>query len=103
MIDSIAIGADHAGYELKEELKTKLSEFAKNFKDFGPDSGDSVDYPDFAHPVAKAVEEGEFSLGILICGSANGPRRGERRARRSSRLVGGRRCRSRRAGALHGS
>lgn len=66
----IAIGADHAGFELKEKLKDFLS--SKTVKDFGTYSTDSVDYPDFAHPVALAVESGEFNFGILVCGSANG-------------------------------
>jgi len=67
---SIAIGADHAGFEYKELLKDYLKDF--NLKDFGTDSADSADYPDFAHPVASAVESPEFNLGILVCGSANG-------------------------------
>lgn len=66
----IAIGADHAGFELKEKLKDFLS--SNTVKDFGTYSTDSVDYPDFAHPVALAVESGEFNFGILVCGSANG-------------------------------
>lgn len=66
----IAIGADHAGFEYKEILKDFLQ--AYELKDFGPYSADSVDYPDFAHPVASAVESGEFTYGILLCGSANG-------------------------------
>lgn len=67
---NIAIGADHAGYDYKEMLKQHLSNF--EIKDFGAYSTASVDYPDFAHPVAAAVEQGEFTYGILICGSANG-------------------------------
>jgi ribose 5-phosphate isomerase B len=67
----IAIGADHAGFTLKEALKAML-EKENEIKDFGPYSEDRVDYPDFAHPVAKAVESSENTLGILICGSANG-------------------------------
>lgn len=67
---SIAIGADHAGFEYKELLMKMLNEY--KIKDFGTYSTDSVDYPDFAHPVASAVGKGEFDLGILICGSANG-------------------------------
>ncbi len=67
---SIAIGADHAGYEYKKELISFLKDF--NVKDFGTYSTESVDYPDFAHPVASAVENKEYNLGILICGSANG-------------------------------
>lgn len=66
----IAIGADHAGYEYKNILIDFLKDYS--IKDFGTFNGDSVDYPDFAHPVANAVESGEFTLGILICGSANG-------------------------------
>lgn len=66
----IAIGADHAGFEYKEILKTYLA--AYELKDFGTHSAESVDYPDFAHPVALAVESGEFDFGILLCGTANG-------------------------------
>lgn len=66
----IAIGADHAGFEYKEILKTYLTNY--ELKDFGTHSLDSVDYPDFAHPVASAVESGAFTYGILLCGSANG-------------------------------
>jgi len=67
---SIAIGSDHAGFEYKELIKEYLKDF--NLKDFGTNSADSADYPDFAHPVASAVESPEFTLGILVCGSANG-------------------------------
>ncbi|WP_025143952.1 ribose 5-phosphate isomerase B [Pedobacter jeongneungensis] len=66
----IAIGADHAGFEYKEILKDFLQDY--EVKDFGTYSESSVDYPDFAHPVAAAVENGEFTYGILLCGSANG-------------------------------
>ena len=66
----IAIGADHAGFEYKELLKDHLS--SNEVKDFGTFSLDSVDYPDFAHPVASAVENKEFDFGVLVCGSANG-------------------------------
>lgn len=66
----IAIGADHAGYEYKEIIKSYLAEY--EVKDFGTHSPASVDYPDFAHPVASAVESGEFNFGVLVCGSANG-------------------------------
>ena len=66
----IAIGADHAGFEYKQMLIDFLKDYT--VKDFGTFSAESVDYPDFAHPVAKAVEDGEYSMGILICGSANG-------------------------------
>lgn len=68
----IAIGSDHAGYDYKEDLISFLEGKGLPFKDYGTHSKDSVDYPDFAHPVAKAVEDGEASFGVLICGSANG-------------------------------
>ena len=67
---TIAIGADHAGYEYKELLRELLKN--NKVKDYGTFSSDSVDYPDFAHPVATAVEKGESDFGILLCGSANG-------------------------------
>ncbi|MBC8053158.1 MAG: ribose 5-phosphate isomerase B [Sphingobacteriaceae bacterium] len=67
---SIAIGSDHAGFEYKELLRGFLESSA--LKDFGAYNADSADYPDFAHPVAAAVESGEFAFGILVCGSANG-------------------------------
>lgn len=69
---NIAIGADHAGFEYKELLKKHLEKNGHQVKDFGTHSLDSVDYPDFAHPVASAVEKKEYELGVLICGSANG-------------------------------
>lgn len=68
----IAIGSDHAGYEYKEDLISFLEGKGMAFKDFGTHSKDSVDYPDFAHPVASAVESGEYAFGILLCGTANG-------------------------------
>lgn len=69
---AIAIGSDHAGFDYKEDLISFLEAKGVQFKDFGTHSTDSVDYPDFAHPVASAVESGEASFGILLCGSANG-------------------------------
>ncbi len=69
---SIAIGADHAGYEYKNAVSKYLSDKGYKVQDFGTYSADSVDYPDFAHPTAANVESGESTLGILICGSANG-------------------------------
>jgi len=66
----IALGADHAGFAYKKILLAHLGQ--NELKDFGTYGTDSVDYPDFAHPVALAVESGEYDLGILICGSANG-------------------------------
>jgi ribose 5-phosphate isomerase B len=66
----IAIGSDHAGFNYKQSLLEWLPNAV--VKDFGTYSADSTDYPDFAHPVALAVENGEFDFGILVCGSANG-------------------------------
>jgi ribose 5-phosphate isomerase B len=66
----IAIGADHAGFAYKEMLRSYLTDY--EVKDFGTYSADSADYADFAHPVAEAVENKEFTFGILICGSGNG-------------------------------
>lgn len=69
----IAICSDHAGYELKQKVIDYLK--AKNpveLKDFGAYSAESSDYPDFAHPMAFAVENNEFDFGISICGSGNG-------------------------------
>ena len=68
----IAIGSDHAGFEYKEALVKYIQELGHEVKDFGPTDANSVDYPDFAHPVASSVEDGENTLGVLICGSANG-------------------------------
>lgn len=68
----IAIGGDHAGYEYKEQLRKQLEEKGYEVKDFGPFSADSVDYPDFAHPLAQTVADGSYDAGILICGSGNG-------------------------------
>jgi ribose 5-phosphate isomerase B len=68
----IAIGSDHAGFDYKEDLISFLEGKGLPFTDFGTHSRDPVDYADFAHPVAKSVEKGESSFGILLCGSANG-------------------------------
>ena len=68
----VAIGCDHAGYEYKTVIADFLQNKGLQVKDFGTYSADSVDYPDFAHPVASAVESGEAGWGVLICGSANG-------------------------------
>ncbi|MGN5954863.1 ribose 5-phosphate isomerase B [Sphingobacterium lactis] len=72
MSKRIAIGSDHAGVEYKAALIPFLEELGYTVQDFGPRTTDSVDYPDFAHPVASSVESQENDLGILICGSANG-------------------------------
>ena len=68
----IAIGADHAGFDYKLSLIKWLSDKGYTVKDFGVFENKSVDYPDYAHPVATAVENGEVAFGILLCGSANG-------------------------------
>lgn len=68
----VALGADHAGFELKEALKRVLDELGMQYHDFGTSSGDSVDYPDFAQLVAKAVAGQHFDRGILVCGSGIG-------------------------------
>lgn len=68
----LAIGADHAGFSLKEKLKAYLIEKGHEVKDFGTNSEQSVDFPDFAHPVANSVEKKEVDFGLLMCGSGNG-------------------------------
>ena len=68
----VAIGSDHAGFNYKEAVISFLDGKNVTWTDFGTHSTESVDYPDFAHPVSNAVENGTASFGILICGSANG-------------------------------
>jgi ribose 5-phosphate isomerase B len=68
----IAIGSDHAGFEYKKQIIDWLQHSNLFVKDFGTNSEASVDYPDFAHPVATSVENNETAFGILLCGSANG-------------------------------
>ncbi|MBN2660030.1 MAG: ribose 5-phosphate isomerase B [Tannerellaceae bacterium] len=68
----LGICSDHAGYELKEYLKQVLDEKGIAYQDFGTYSAESSDYPDFAHPMALAVEAGEVYPGIAMCGSGNG-------------------------------
>jgi len=68
----IAIGSDHAGFELKEQIKVFLNARGTLWEDFGADSEDAVDYPDTAFPLAQAVVRGEFDLGILVCGTGIG-------------------------------
>ncbi len=69
---TLAIGCDHGGYELKEYIKIKIAESGYSVRDFGTYSSDSMDYPDVAHPVASAVNSGQYEMAILICGSGNG-------------------------------
>ena len=68
----LALGSDHAGFKLKEFLKNYLTEKGFEIIDFGTHSENSVDYPDFAHPLAKAVNDNQYETGILICGTGNG-------------------------------
>ena len=69
---TIGIASDHAGFELKEFLKPYLKSMRYEIIDFGTHSTDSMDYPDTAHRLAKALEEGKVECGIAICGSGNG-------------------------------
>ena len=68
----IAIACDHAGFKIKETIKAYLLKKGYKLMDFGTYSEESVDYPDFAHPLAQAVERKEFDCGITLCGSGNG-------------------------------
>ena len=69
---TLALGCDHGGYELKEYIKIKIAESGYSVRDFGTFSPDSMDYPDVAHPVASAVNSGQYEMAILICGNGNG-------------------------------
>lgn len=68
----IAIGSDHAGFDYKKMIIDWLRENNYEVLDMGPNTNDSVDYPDFIHPVASSIEEAKSTLGIIICGSGNG-------------------------------
>ncbi len=68
----IALGCDHAAYEMKEAVKKWLSDHNYIVEDFGTDSPDSIDYPDIIHPLAKAINDGEIERGIIMCGSGIG-------------------------------
>ena len=72
MARKIAIGGDHAGYTYKSFLINQLQENGYEVQDFGPGSDASVDYPDYVHPLANAIDKGEFDTAILVCGSGNG-------------------------------
>lgn len=72
MSKTIAIGCDHAGYPYKTAIKQLLAQRGMEVLDFGTDGPDSVDYPDFVHPTAEAVESGKADFGIVLCGSGNG-------------------------------
>jgi ribose 5-phosphate isomerase B len=69
---TIALASDHAGYALKQKVQLFLEDNGAKVKDFGCFSEESCDYPDFAHPLAAAVENGEFEFGIVICSTGNG-------------------------------
>jgi len=69
---TIGIANDHAGYELKLKIVDFLQQKGYTVRNFGSDSSDSVDYPDYAHPLANAIEQGECGLGISICKTGNG-------------------------------
>ena len=68
----IFISSDHAGFNLKETIKSHLNKKKVYFKDLGPNSNQSVDYPDYAHVLAKNVQKNPKNMGILICGSGTG-------------------------------
>lgn len=72
MAETIPIASDHAGYELKEKLATVLRDLGYDVKDLGTHSPASTDYPDYAHPLAEKVEEGEVKRGVLLCGTGLG-------------------------------
>lgn len=72
MKEIIPIASDHAGFELKELVIAHLRDKGFEVRDFGTNSLDSVDYPDYAHPVGSAINKGEYQRGIVICGSGNG-------------------------------
>ena len=68
----IAISSDHGGNNLRREIMALLDELHISYEDFGPQTNDSVDYPDYARPVAEGVAAGKFDRGILICGTGIG-------------------------------
>lgn len=72
MLEHIALGSDHAGYEYKERIATFLREEGYEVQDYGVDSADSADYPDYALKVASAVADGTCNRGIIVCGSGIG-------------------------------
>ena len=72
MPQPVIIGSDHAGFELKENVKKTLERLGVPFEDVGTHSADSVDYPEFAHRVAEAVEQGRYKRGVVVCGTGIG-------------------------------
>jgi ribose 5-phosphate isomerase B len=71
-LKKIFISSDHAGFKLKEEIKSHLSKKKISFQDMGPFNDDRVDYPDYAHKVARKVKTNKSNVGILVCGSGMG-------------------------------
>jgi len=69
---TLALGCDQGGYALKENIKIKLAESGYSVRDFGAYTTDSIDYPDVVHPIASAVNQGQYEMALLICGSGNG-------------------------------
>ena len=70
--ERILIASDHAGFELKEKLEKALSDLGYEVDDLGTNSGESTDYADYAHPLAKQVSDGEVKRGVLMCGTGLG-------------------------------
>ena len=68
----IPIASDHGGFDMKKYITDQLLSTGYDVKDFGTYSNESVDYPDFIHPLAKEINNGNYKLGIIICGSGNG-------------------------------
>lgn len=69
---TVALASDHAGFALKEELKTEITRLGLDYLDLGTDSSDSVDYPDFGRAVADALIEGRADRGVIVCGTGIG-------------------------------
>ncbi len=72
MKTKIAIASDHAGFKMKQKLIVYLEKEGYEVRDYGTGTDESVDYPDYGHPLAEAVESGIYSVGISLCGSGNG-------------------------------
>jgi ribose 5-phosphate isomerase B len=72
MFEKIGLASDHAGFKLKEVLRNWLIDEGYSVMDFGCNSAESCDYPDYAHPLANAVSDGTCAFGISLCGSGNG-------------------------------
>lgn len=68
----VAVGSDHAGYELKNQVRDYLASKGHEVLDLGANSADSVDYPDYGHLIAESIENGKAEIGVTVCGSGNG-------------------------------